>query len=181
MNNNKRKPIHITESVMRKIIKESLKQMITEIGDTHRGQYMLGRLAGRTPNTTSHAFDERTTPWNLQDDFADGYEDQRNIDNSEDSWKKSSAYDRMQNTYNTKAMVDNDEQQEDFIDWMLRTDTAMQDAVDFMKGYDKSALSNLFIQYEDALGYDLSDKSKENLQRALNSWWFYNEANFENY
>lgn len=39
--------IRLTESDLHRIVEESVKQIINEIGDTPRGQYMLGRLAGK--------------------------------------------------------------------------------------------------------------------------------------
>ena len=41
MNNNR---IKLTESQLHEIIKESVKNVLNEIGDTPQGQYMLGRL-----------------------------------------------------------------------------------------------------------------------------------------
>lgn len=177
-----KRKIRLTESELRNIVAESIKNVLNEIGDTHRGQYMLGRVAGRTPNSVNNdAFNRRKQPWSEMDDFADGYADQRNIDNSDDVWRKSSAYSRMQSNYQTNAIKDNNEQQSAFIEWMLSTDGALENAVNYMKGYESSALDNLFNQYEDELGYELSDKSKKNLEKALNEWWYYNEMDFEDY
>lgn len=39
--------IRLTESDLHKIIKESVNRILNEIGDTNRGQYMLGALAAR--------------------------------------------------------------------------------------------------------------------------------------
>lgn len=42
-----KKLIRLTESDLHRIIEGAVKHTINEIGDTYRGQYMLGRLAGR--------------------------------------------------------------------------------------------------------------------------------------
>jgi hypothetical protein len=42
-----KKLVRLTESDLHRIVKESVKRAINEIGNTNRGQYMLGRLAGR--------------------------------------------------------------------------------------------------------------------------------------
>ena len=42
-----KKLIRLTENDLHKIVKESVKKIINEIGDTNRGQYMLGRLAAK--------------------------------------------------------------------------------------------------------------------------------------
>lgn len=39
--------IRLTESDLHRIVKESVNRVLNEIGDTPKGQYMLGRVAGR--------------------------------------------------------------------------------------------------------------------------------------
>lgn len=43
----KKQLVRLTESDLNNIIKESVNIILNEIGDTHRGQYMLGRLSNR--------------------------------------------------------------------------------------------------------------------------------------
>ena len=43
-----KKLIKLTESDLHRIVKESVNKVLNEIGDTTKGQYMLGRLAART-------------------------------------------------------------------------------------------------------------------------------------
>lgn len=42
-----KKLIRLTEQDLHRIVKESVNRVLNEIGDTPRGQYMLGRLQGR--------------------------------------------------------------------------------------------------------------------------------------
>ena len=42
-----KKLIRLTEGDLHRIVKESVNRVLNEIGDTPRGQYMLGRLQGR--------------------------------------------------------------------------------------------------------------------------------------
>ena len=42
-----KRTVKLTESELHKVISESVKNILTEIGDTRRGQYMLGRTLGR--------------------------------------------------------------------------------------------------------------------------------------
>jgi len=42
-----KKPIRITESELHWVIKESVKKVLKEVGETEDGQYLLGRLAGK--------------------------------------------------------------------------------------------------------------------------------------
>lgn len=55
-----KKIIKLTESDLHRIVDESIKKVLNEIGDTNRGQFMLGRLAGRkyANNHTADGFDE---------------------------------------------------------------------------------------------------------------------------
>ena len=100
-----KKVIRLTEEDLHNIIKESVKKALNEIGDTARGQYMLGRLQGRqmnqgrmgdARNTRDYASKQMTnkfgnrTPKNFQDfdvnqsanDY--GYRDERNPQLSQD-------------------------------------------------------------------------------------------------
>lgn len=45
--NMNKKLIRLTESDLHRIVRESVNNILKEIGDTPKGQYMLGRLAGR--------------------------------------------------------------------------------------------------------------------------------------
>ena len=45
-----KKLIRLTETDLHRIVKESVNKILNEIGDTAKGQYMLGRLQGRQIN-----------------------------------------------------------------------------------------------------------------------------------
>lgn len=73
-----KKTIKLSESDLHRIVMESVQQVINEIGDTPKGQYMLGRLQGRQAatgnrqqamDTMSYANKQRgsRTPKNFQD------------------------------------------------------------------------------------------------------------------
>ena len=47
---NKSKTVKLNETQLRNMIAESIKKMLNEIGDTPKGQFMLGRLASRNYN-----------------------------------------------------------------------------------------------------------------------------------
>ena len=74
--------IKLTESDLHRIIKESVRCVLNEIGDTDDGQYILGRMEGRqknrgdfdaAKNTSNYALGQRVskyknrTPDNFQD------------------------------------------------------------------------------------------------------------------
>ena len=50
-----KKKIKLTEAQLHKVLTESVKKILKEIGDTPKGQYMLGRLAGRYTNDRNAA------------------------------------------------------------------------------------------------------------------------------
>jgi hypothetical protein len=96
-----KKLIRLTESDLHRIVKESVNRILNEIGDTAKGQYMLGRLQGRqmgngnrdaAMNTDDYAYKVRgnRTPNNFQTyDAAEtanqmGYNDERNPQHSQD-------------------------------------------------------------------------------------------------
>jgi len=95
-----KKLIRLTESDLHRIVKESVEKILTEIGDTAKGQYMLGRLQGRqmssgnrnaSMNTRDYAAKQlgNRTPSNFQDFDARetsnqmGYNDERNPQHSQ--------------------------------------------------------------------------------------------------
>lgn len=50
--NRYKKTVRLTESDLHKIIKESVKSVLNEIGDTPKGQYALGAVKGRALGRT---------------------------------------------------------------------------------------------------------------------------------
>ena len=64
--------IRITEGQLHRIIDESVRKVINEIGDTKRGSYMLGRLANRSVGNYSDLGDKTSD----YDAFDTGYSDE---------------------------------------------------------------------------------------------------------
>ena len=56
---NMKQIIRLTDQDLNNIIEESVKQIIKEIGDTPKGQYMLGRLSRKYQTTPSDRYYER--------------------------------------------------------------------------------------------------------------------------
>jgi len=54
--------IRLTESDLHELIKDAVNEALNEIGDTNRGQYMMGRLAARqrTNGMKNHQTDKET-------------------------------------------------------------------------------------------------------------------------
>lgn len=57
--------IRLTETQLHNVIKESVKQVLKEIGDTERGQYALGALAARKDNLARQEYQKG----NYRNDF----------------------------------------------------------------------------------------------------------------
>lgn len=64
-----KKTIRLTESDLHRIVMESVKQAINEIGDTDEGQYDLGRAAARRHWRGEQAMDDESAMFNF--DYAD--------------------------------------------------------------------------------------------------------------
>ena len=81
--------IRLTEGQLHRIIDESVRKVINEIGDTKRGSYMLGRAAGR--NEHYRDYPSVMDKANRASDgtyFFRGYNDQRYYDTTDDDGKK---------------------------------------------------------------------------------------------
>ena len=69
MNN---KLIRLTEGDLHNIVKESVKRILNEIGDTPRGQYMLGRLTGKYGGSDFfHNYNIYDGNWGEDGDYSD--------------------------------------------------------------------------------------------------------------
>ena len=73
--------IRLSEADLHRIVKESVNRVLNEIGDTPRGQYMLGRLKGRQLKNGDRKSAARTSTYSSseQDKYypndMDNYED----------------------------------------------------------------------------------------------------------
>jgi hypothetical protein len=166
--------IRLTESKLKNIISESVKKALNEIGDTHRGQYALGRVYGRKRNDKfeneryQNMSWERANKSNL-DDFSNGYDDQQ--ENNRYKIKFNSS---------VMAMRDDNTLKDKFINWMESDSVATQQVVDYYQGNDNSGRMNTIHAFEDeVLGYDLQPRQVEEIKKELNSWWYYAEGQFE--
>ena len=80
----------LTESDLHRIVKESVKKVLNEIGDTERGQYILGRAkqralynkeCGKETEISNYAWNQReknpiSQKKQLRNAYAQGFEDQ---------------------------------------------------------------------------------------------------------
>jgi hypothetical protein len=166
--------IKLTENQLKQVISESIKHCLNEIGDTHRGQYALGRVYGR--NRGDHFEDARyeDMSWgkanrNNTDDFFKGVDDQRGNNMSNIKFHN-----------DIMVMCDNDELRRKFINWMESDSVAMQQVVNYYQGNDKTGRMNTIHAFEDeVLRYDLQPRQVEEIKKELNSWWYYAEGQFE--
>lgn len=81
--------IRLTEGQLHRIIDESVRKVINEIGDTKRGSYMLGRAAGRNEYFGDYpSFIGKRNRASSDFDFCRGYSDQCYYDTTDDEGKK---------------------------------------------------------------------------------------------
>lgn len=178
-NESKKKTLRLTESQLSKMISESVKKILNEIGDTNRGQYMLGRLH-RKHNTDANylsGVDSRARKYNNGnwDVFDQGYNDE-GISNPLD---KSNA---IRKNYGVYKMEHMDKVGRKFIEFIEKNDLALQLIVDYMSGNQNgtkysSPLPELIPQFEEeVLGYECSNEMKKAIEKAFNEWWYYAES-----
>ena len=171
--------IRLTESQLREMISESVKKMLNEIGDTNRGQYMLGRLHRRHNTDADYlsGVDSQARKFNKGnwEVFDQGYNDE-GISNALD---KSNT---IRRNYGVYKMNDMDKVGRKFIEFIEKNDLALQLIVDYMSGNQNgtkysSPLPELIPQFEDeVLGYECSNEMKKAIEKAFNEWWYYAES-----
>lgn len=170
--NRKRNVVRLTESKLKQIVAESVRKVLNEIGDTKRGQFMLGRAAAReypkNSNVTDDALTRRPKPWSVDDEFAKGFERQRDIMNGSDG-----ASHKMRFDYKVAEMEDMDALGRKVIDFIEKHDggVLLQTIVDYESGNQtgtpESGFPAVLGEFEDeVLGYDCSPKMKKALEQA---------------
>ena len=109
--------VRLTESDLHRLVETSVKRALNEIGDTQRGQYMLGRVAGRAlANHDSKTYFaakkycQNPTSLYYKDDevFDQGYTDQFNhdiVNQNSDDYRNN--YLDTYRKYNDKRFMDN--------------------------------------------------------------------------
>lgn len=174
-----KKIIRLTESQLKRVISESVKKILNEIGDTNRGQYMLGRLHRRHNTDADYlsGVDSQARKFNKGnwEVFDQGYNDE-GISNALD---KSNT---IRRNYGVYKMNDMDKVGRKFIEFIEKNDLALQLIVDYMSGNQNgtkysSPLPELIPQFEDeVLGYECSNEMKKAIEKAFNEWWYYAES-----
>ena len=186
------KNLPYTNESINRIVNESVKRAINEIGDTKRGQYMLGRTLRRASDrddwNTKHDIWDR-----MRDDANDislkGYEEQGKLDNVKDDYFKRNQQRRnMQTDYRVYKMEDMDNLGRKFIDFIEHYDggVLMQTIVDYESGNQtgkkESPLKEIIPYFEEeVLGYDCTPEMIDAIRKAYNQWWFYAEDQLMSY
>lgn len=177
----------ILESLTRKYGRRNVEKSINESGDTHRGQYMLGRLANRQSErgerSTAHDKAYTMAGNNYSDDYIQGFDDEAKYRRNADSTWSRDNYNRIKFNYDTKEMQDMDELGKKFINFIEKYEGGMllQTIVDYESGNEtgepQSPLGEIIPYFEEeVLGYECSPKMKKAIKSAYNQWWFYAEA-----
>lgn len=172
-----KKIIRLTKSDLHRLIIESTKRVLNEIGDTQRGQFMLGRLSSRKnkgddfERRMGHNVYKTATPNGgiPSDSFSKGETYQDNNTNKQINFQ-----------YDTYKMDDMDKLGSKFINFIEKYDggVLLQTVVDYESGNQtgepSSPVPELISEFEDnVLGYECTDEMKDAIEKAYNKWWFY--------
>lgn len=184
----------ITKSQLRNLIRESVSNMINEIGDTNRGQYMLGRVHAR--NTDKYvdsldAGDEDTDARSNRDNAADNWarptRADGKIDFENDPFGKGEDDQRngdplkIHDRYNVYKYKDQFDLRDKFIKFIESDDKNLQDIFDYENGYAtgnvESALTELIPRFEEQIGYEVTPQMRKTIENAYNEWLYYAREN----
>ena len=188
-----KRTIRLKESELRRMISESVRRVLNEVGDTKRGQYMLGRLKNRQSNGGGKFF--RGINYNdagdyaykangnsYSNDYQEGYEDEEKYGRNADSTWDIGKYGNIKFNYDVRQMEDMDNLGRKFIDFIEHYDggVLMQTIVDYESGNQtgkkESPLKEIIPYFEEeVLGYDCTPDMIDAIRRAYNQWWFYAE------
>ena len=194
-----KRTIRLRESELRRMISESVNGILNEIGNTKRGQYMLGRLKNRQSNGGGKFF--RGINYNdagdyaykangnsYSNDYQEGYEDEEKYGRNADSTWDIGKYRNIKFNYDGRQMEDMDNLGRKFIDFIEHYDggVLMQTIVDFESGNQtgkkESPLKEIIPYFEEeVLGYDCTPDMIDAIRRAYNQWWFYAEDQLMQY
>lgn len=193
INKNMNRITRLTESDLHRIVKESVNRILNEVGNTKRGQYLLGRLKNRQSNgggkflrginyndASDYAYKANGNSYS--NDYQEGYEDEEKYGRNADSTWDGDKYRRIKFNYDTKHMEDMDNLGRKFIDFIEHYDggSLQQTIVDFESGNQtgkkESPLKEIIPYFEEkVLGYDCTPEMIDAIKRAYNQWWFYAE------
>ena len=180
-----KKVIRLTETDLHRIIKESVNKILKEeYGNSHRSQYMLGRLANRQSERGERptANDRAYTMYNndYSDDYRQGFDDEAKYGRNSDSTWDGNKYRNIQFNYDTKKMQDMDELKGNFIDFIekYRGGVLLQTIVDYESGNEtgkpQSPLGEIIPYFEEeVLGFECTPEMKNAIKSAYRQWWFY--------
>lgn len=192
-----KKRIRLNESDLYKIVSKTVNEAmkLNEVGETSRGQYMLGRVDARATdkhiasmengdedidarNDSNNAFDSWAQPRRADgkidyenDPYTKGMDDQRKGD-----------FRRIQNNYDVYNMQDTEKLQREFITFVEKN--GLETVYDYesgnMGGGQRVSPAPALVQsFEENLGYDLSPEKKTALKNAYNQWWYYAQSQFD--
>ena len=185
---NMKKTIRLTESDLHRVIKESVNRILNEIGDTRRGQYMLGRLRNRQSfrginynDAGDYAYEANRNSYGK--DYQEGFHDEEKYRRNADSTWDIGKYGKIKFNYDAKQMADMDDLGKKFIGFIEKHDggVLLQTIVDYESGNQtgkkESPLKELIPYFEEeVLGYECTPDMIKAITKAYNQWWYYAEG-----
>ena len=170
-----KRTIRLTESDLHRVIKESVKRILRESGDSDRGQYMMGRALRRASDrgdydTVNNIYD-RINPGDGP--AKKGFDDQRDGKNPH----------QVKWNYDVYKMQDMEKLGRNFINFIEKYQggSLLQTVVDYETGNqtgEKASPLGELIPYfeEEVLGYKCTPDMIEAITNAYYQWWNYAEG-----
>jgi hypothetical protein len=162
--------IKINEEELKHLVKKSITEILNEIGDTHRGQYMLGRVNNRFRRNDAEnkkyqdMTAERMKPEYL-DDFYNGRDDERsgNINNIKYHYELA----RKEDDLNLSGK---------FFDWFQDNEDIYQELLNSKSNdFDFTLMDIIHIYEKEVLGYELRQRQIMAIYKRMRSWWLFHK------
>lgn len=177
--------IRLTESDLHRIVKNAVKKVLRESGESKRGSYMMGRSAQRGLTRSGDVSNFINMRDNASDKgaFEHGMDDQTRygINRKDPSRNISQDFDNRRNlkrNYDVYKMEDMDNLGRKFIDFVEKE--GLETVYDYESGNQtgrkESPLKELIPYFEEeVLGYDCTPEMVDAITKAYNQWWYYAE------
>ena len=182
-----KKVIRLTESDIHQMVRNSVKRIINEIGDTKRGQWMLGRVSnrqsfggGKFKHDKSKNIDAgEIARWRNRDekgsnsyDYLEGMMDEfRYGVKSYSPWNDEKGK-QMQFNYDIRKMLDMDVLGQDFVDFLENYDDngELRKIMTSNEIKKEKIFPKLVSEFEDYIGQECTPIMRRALLKAYNQW-----------
>lgn len=177
--------IRLTEGELHRIIENSVRKVINEIGDTKRGSYMLGRAASRNSDIDDFSgLIAKSKSASDAGEFYKGYHDQHYYDNSaRNMYDHDNSARNMYAHYGIDRFKDMDNLGKKFINFIRYYQGGrLMQLIDDYESENKSPVKELIHEYEkNGLRYKCTEEMIKELEFAYKEWRKYVKGEPNNY